>query len=236
MFDSLSEKLSGILDGLTRLGALSEQDVDTALREVRRALLEADVALDVSRSFIEQVKKRAVGVDVIKSVTPGQMVVKIVHDELVATLGADAQPIDLNAAAPVAIMMVGLQGSGKTTTTAKIAKRLTEKQNKKVLMASLDVRRPAAQHQLAVLGEQTMVRTLNIVPGEPPVAIARRAMQTGRLEGFDVVMLDTAGRLAIDEELMAEVAEVSAAVNPHESLLERKKRMEDEVSKDGEGK
>jgi signal recognition particle subunit SRP54 len=222
MFEKLSERLSGVFDKLTRRGALSEGDVDEALREVRIALLEADVALPVVKDFVERVREGAVGEKVVKSVTPGQMVVKLVHDELVRTLSAGEQQepgIDLNAPAPVAVLMLGLQGSGKTTTTAKIAKRLTEKQNKKVLMASLDVRRPAAQHQLAVLGEQTMVRTLNIVPGEPPVAIARRAMQTGRLEGFDVVMLDTAGRLAIDEELMAEVAAVSAAVNPHESLL-----------------
>ena len=152
MFESLSERLSGILDSLTRRGALSEANVDEALREVRRALLEADVALDVARAFIEQVKKRAVGVDVIKSVTPGQMVVKIVHDELIATLGSDSQPVDLNAPAPVAIMMVGLQGSGKTTTTAKLARRLTERDKRKVLMASLDVYRPAAMEQLAVLG------------------------------------------------------------------------------------
>jgi signal recognition particle subunit SRP54 len=222
MFEKLSERLSGVFDKLTRRGALSEADVDEALREVRVALLEADVALPVVKDFIDRVREGAVGEKVIKSVTPGQMVVKLVHDELIRTLsaGETQEPgISLNAPAPVAILMLGLQGSGKTTTTAKIAKRLTEKQNKKVLMASLDVRRPAAQQQLAILGEQTMVRTLPIVPGEPPVAIAKRAMQMGKLEGFDVVLLDTAGRLAIDEELMAEVAAVSAAVNPHESLL-----------------
>src|SRR5580704_14182116 len=163
MFDNLSERLGSILDRLTRRGALSEGDVDEALREVRRALLDADVALDVARSFTEQVKARAVGVDVIKSVTPGQMVVKIVHDELIAVLGASGEPIDLNAPAPVVIMMVGLQGSGKTTTTAKIAKRLTEAAKRKVLMASLDTRRPAAMEQLAVLGQQVGVDTLPIV-------------------------------------------------------------------------
>src|SRR3954467_5327226 len=219
MFDSLSEKLSGILDGLTRRGALSEQDVDAALREVRRALLEADVALDVSRAFIEQVKKRAVGVDVIKSVTPGQMVVKIVHDELIGTLGSDAQPIDLNAAAPVPIMMVGLQGSGKTTTTAKIAKRLTERDNRKVLMASLDTRRPAAMEQLAVLGQQVNVPTLPIVAGQTPVQIAARAIQAAKLGGYDVVLLDTAGRITLDDEMMNEAAEVRRAASPHEILL-----------------
>jgi signal recognition particle subunit SRP54 len=219
MFDSLSERLSGILDRLTRRGALSEADVDAALREVRRALLEADVALDVARAFIEQVKKRAVGVEVIKSVTPGQMVVKIVHDELVATLGSDAQPIDLNAPAPVAIMMVGLQGSGKTTTTAKIAKRLTERDRRKVLMASLDTRRPAAMEQLAVLGRQINVETLPVVEGQSPVQIAARALQAGRLGGYDVVLLDTAGRITLDEAMMHEAAEVKRAASPHEVLL-----------------
>ena len=218
MFDSLSEKLGGILDRLTRRGALSEADVDEALREVRRVLLEADVALDVARAFIEQVKKRAVGVDVIKSVTPGQMVVKIVHDELIATLGSDAQPIDLNAAAPVPIMMVGLQGSGKTTTTAKIAKRLTE-HGRKVLMASLDTRRPAAMEQLAVLGRQVSVETLPIVEGQTPVQIASRAIQAAKLSGYDVVLLDTAGRITLDEAMMNEAAEVKRAAVPHEVLL-----------------
>ena len=218
MFDSLSEKLGGILDRLTRRGALSEADVDEALREVRRVLLEADVALDVARAFIEQVKKRAVGVDVIKSVTPGQMVVKIVHDELIATLGSNAQPIDLNAAAPVPIMMVGLQGSGKTTTTAKIAKRLTE-QGRKVLMASLDTRRPAAMEQLAVLGRQVSVETLPIVEGQTPVQIASRAIQAAKLSGYDVVLLDTAGRITLDEAMMNEAAEVKRAAAPHEVLL-----------------
>jgi len=218
LFDSLSEKLGGILDRLTRRGALSEADVEEALREVRRTLLEADVALDVARAFIEQVKKRAVGVDVIKSVTPGQMVVKIVHDELIATLGSDAQPIDLNAAAPVPIMMVGLQGSGKTTTTAKIAKRLTE-HGRKVLMASLDTRRPAAMEQLAVLGRQVSVETLPIVEGQTPVQIASRAIQAAKLSGYDVVLLDTAGRITLDEAMMNEAAEVKRAAAPHEVLL-----------------
>jgi signal recognition particle subunit SRP54 len=219
VFDSLSEKLGGILDRLTRRGALGEADVDAALREVRRALLEADVALDVARAFVEQVKKRAVGVEVIKSVTPGQMVVKIVHDELIATLGSDAQPIDLNAPAPVPIMMVGLQGSGKTTTTAKIAKRLTERDNRKVLMASLDTRRPAAMEQLAVLGRQVNVDTLPVVEGQSPVQIAGRAMQAARLGGYDVVLLDTAGRITLDEQMMGEAAEVKRAAAPHEILL-----------------
>jgi signal recognition particle subunit SRP54 len=219
LFDSLSERLSAVLDRLTRRGALSDADVDEALREVRRALLEADVALDVARSFTEEVKKRAVGVEVIKSVTPGQMVVKIVHDQLIETLGSDAQPIDLNAAAPVVIMMVGLQGSGKTTTTAKIAKRLTDTAKRKILMASLDTRRPAAMEQLAVLGKQVSVETLPIVAGQTPVQIATRAVQAARLGGHDVVMLDTAGRLTLDEAMMAEAAEVRRAADPHEVLL-----------------
>src|SRR5665213_1168126 len=178
MFDSLSDRLNGILDRLTRRGALSEADVEAALREVRRALIEADVALDVARAFTDEVKKRAVGVDVIKSVTPGQMVVKIVHEQLIETLGSSAQPIDLNAAPPVVIMMVGLQGSGKTTTTAKIAKRLTEVGKRKVLMASLDTRRPAAMEQLAVLGQQVSVETLPIVAGQTPVQIAGRRVSS----------------------------------------------------------
>jgi signal recognition particle subunit SRP54 len=219
MFDNLSERLNSILDRLTRRGALSEADVEEALREVRRALLEADVALDVARAFTDQVKARAVGVDVVKSVTPGQMVVKIVHDALVETLGSDAQPIDLNAPAPVVIMMVGLQGSGKTTTTAKIAKRLTDVQKRKVLMASLDTRRPAAMEQLAILGKQVGVETLPVVTGQTPVQIAARAQQAGRLGGYDVVMLDTAGRLTLDEELMREASEVRRAAAPHEVLL-----------------
>jgi signal recognition particle subunit SRP54 len=219
MFDSLSERLGGILDRLTGRGALSEADVDAALREVRRALLEADVALDVVRSFVDEVKKNAVGVALIKSVKPGQMVVKLVHDQLVAMLGANADPIDLNAPAPVAIMMVGLQGSGKTTTTAKIAKRLNEQGKRRVLMASLDTRRPAAMEQLAVLGQQVTVQTLPIVAGQTPPQIAKRALEAGRLGGYDVVMLDTAGRTTLDEEMMAEAASVKQAANPHEVLL-----------------
>ena len=219
MFDSLSERLSGILDRLTRRGALTEADVDAAMREVRRALLEADVALDVVRSFVEQVKKHAVGIAVIKSVTPGQMVVKLVHDQLIETLGSNADPIDLNAPAPVAVMMVGLQGSGKTTTTAKIARRLSDQGKRKVLMASLDTRRPAAMEQLAVLGRQVSVDTLPIVEGQTPPQIARRALEAARLGGFDVVMLDTAGRTTLDDEMMAEAAAVKQAANPHEVLL-----------------
>ena len=219
MFDSLSDRLGGILDKLKRRGALTEADVGEAMREVRRALIEADVALDVVKSFTDKVRERAIGVEVVKSVTPGQMVVKIVHDELVAMLGSDADPIDLNAPAPVPILMVGLQGSGKTTSTAKIAKRLTEKGKRRVLMASLDTRRPAAMEQLATLGSQVGVATLPIVAGQSAVQIARRAMEAGRFGNYDVVMLDTAGRITLDEGLMAEVAEVKAATGPHELLL-----------------
>src|SRR2546423_3418292 len=219
MFDGLSEKLSGILDRLTRRGALTQADIDAALREVRRALLEADVALDVVRGFVDKVRERAVGVDVIKSVTPGQMVVKIVHDQLIETLGSSGQPIDLNAPAPVVIMMVGLQGSGKTTTTAKIAKRFADTLRRKLLMASLDTRRPAAMEQLAVLGRQVGVDTLPVVAGQTPVQIATRAREAARLGGYDVVMLDTAGRLTLDEAMMNEAAEVRRAASPHEILL-----------------
>jgi len=219
MFDTLSERLGGILDRLTRRGALGEADVDAALREVRRALLEADVALDVARVFIEGVKQQAVGVEVMKSVTPGQMVVKIVHDQLVKTLGADSQGIDLNAPPPVAIMMVGLQGSGKTTTTAKIARRLADRQKKKVLMASLDVRRPAAMEQLAVLGRDVGIDTLPVVEGQQPLQIAKRTLEAGRLGGYDVMLLDTAGRTTLDEEMMNEAAALKSAAQPHEVLL-----------------
>jgi signal recognition particle subunit SRP54 len=219
MFESLSEKLSGILDKLTGRGALSEDDVNAAMREVRRALLEADVALEVVRSFIDRARTKAIGAAVIKSIKPGQMVVKIVHDSLVETLGVESQAIDLNAPAPVAIMLVGLQGAGKTTTAAKIAKRLTERNKIRVLMASLDVKRPAAQEQLAVLGRQVNVDTLPIVAGQDPVAIAKRAESVARLQGYDVVILDTAGRTHIDEPLMAEMAEIRDAARPHEILL-----------------
>jgi len=219
MFDSLSDRLSGIFDGLKRRGALKESDVSEALREVRVALLEADVALPVVKDFVSRVKEKAIGQQVLKSVTPGQQVVKIVNDELVAMLGSETSAINTNGVPPVAILMVGLQGSGKTTTTAKIAKRLTEKENKKVLMASLDVRRPAAQEQLKILGEQIGVKTLPIIAGQMPVDITRRAMDAAKLQGYDVVMLDTAGRLHIDQSLMAEVVAVRNVAMPLETLL-----------------
>ncbi len=183
------------------------------------ALLEADVSLDVVRSFTEKVREQAIGATVVKSVTPGQMVVKIVHDELIATLGSDGQGIDLNAVPPVAIMMVGLQGSGKTTTTAKLARRLTQRDKRKVLMASLDIYRPAAMEQLAVLGRDLEIQTLPIVAGQKPAQIAKRALEAGKLGGYDVVLLDTAGRTTLDEEMMTEAAEIKTAANPHEVLL-----------------
>ena len=224
MFDSLSDRLSGVFDKLRGRGALSEDDVRSALREVRVALLEADVALPVARDFVEQVTERAIGQEVIRSVTPGQMVVKIVNDALVEMLGGgdnDGQAADLNLDVnpPAVIMMVGLQGSGKTTTTAKLAKRLTERDRKKVLMASLDVARPAAQEQLAVLGRQISVETLPIVAGQTPVQIATRALQSAKLQGFDVLLLDTAGRLHVDDALMAEMKAVESVSRPAETLL-----------------
>ena len=219
MFESLSNRLGEVFDRLTRRGALSAADVEAALREVRVALLEADVALPVVKDFIDVVRERAVGQDVLRSVAPGQQVVKVVHDHLVETLGVEAVEINLRASPPVSIMLVGLQGSGKTTTTAKLGRWLRERYKKKVLMASLDVRRPAAQEQLAVLGHQAEVATLTVVVGEPPAAIASRAMQTARLEAYDVVLLDTAGRLHVDDELMEEAAAVGGAVSPVEILL-----------------
>jgi signal recognition particle subunit SRP54 len=219
MFETLSDRLSGILDKLTRRGALSEEDVGEAMREVRRALIEADVALDVVRSFTDRVKQKAVGQEVVRSVTPGQMVIKIVNDELVRMLGSDAQGIDLAATPPVTMMLVGLQGSGKTTTTAKLAYRLTNRDKQKVLMASLDTRRPAAQEQLRVLGEQTNVATLPIVEGQTPTQITERALKAAKLGGYDVLLLDTAGRTHIDEELMAETAAIEKIAQPHETLL-----------------
>ena len=220
MFENLSERLSGVFDRLTKQGALSEDDVKTALREVRVALLEADVSLAVARDFVKAVQEKATGQAVTKSVTPGQQVVKIVHDELVEVLRGAEDPGALKIDSPPApILMVGLQGSGKTTTSGKLAKRLKDRDGKKVLMASLDVYRPAAMDQLAVLGSQIGVDTLPIVPGQKPVDIAKRAKQQATLGGYDVYMLDTAGRLQIDEVLMQEVEDVRDAVNPRETLL-----------------
>nr|WP_309503021.1 signal recognition particle protein [uncultured Roseovarius sp.] len=220
MFENLSERLSGVFDRLTKQGALSEDDVKTALREVRVALLEADVSLPVARDFVKHVQEQATGQAVTKSITPGQQVVKIVHDTLVATLTGEGDPGALKIDnAPAPILMVGLQGSGKTTTTAKLAKRLKEREGKRVLMASLDVNRPAAMEQLAILGLQIGVDTLPIVKGEDPVQIAKRAKTQASLGGYDVYMLDTAGRLHIDAELIAQAAAVRDVANPRETLL-----------------
>jgi signal recognition particle subunit SRP54 len=220
MFDTLSDRLTGVFDRLRGRGALNEADVREAMREVRIALLEADVALPVARKFIDAVTEKAVGQQVLKSVTPGQQVVKIVHDELVEMLGGEGtEPLHLEVRPPAVIMMVGLQGSGKTTTTAKIAKLLKEKHGKKALMASLDVNRPAAQEQLAVLGEQVSVATLPIVQGQQPVDIARRALESAKLQAADVLLLDTAGRLHVDEALMAEMKAVASVASPAEVLL-----------------
>jgi signal recognition particle subunit SRP54 len=219
MFDTLTERLGDIFERLRKRGALSESDVSAALRELRVALLEADVALPVVKKLVEDVTEKAAGAEILRSVTPGQMVVKLVHDHLVEMLGGETVGLNLAAAPPMAIMMVGLQGSGKTTTTAKVGKRLQEKEKKKVLMASLDVARPAAQEQLKTLGEQASVATLPIVAGQQPVDIAARAMQAARLGGFDVVMLDTAGRLHVDEQLMNEISAVRDSAGPVETLL-----------------
>lgn len=220
MFDALSDRLGNVFDRLRGRGALKEQDVRDAMREVRIALLEADVALPVVRRFIDEVTEKAVGTEVLRSVTPGQQVVKVVNDALVDMLGGTEVPgLDLNAAPPVVIMMVGLQGSGKTTTTAKLAKLLKEKQGKKVMMASLDVNRPAAQEQLKVLGEQVQVATLPIVAGQQPTEIAARALQSAKLQAIDVLLLDTAGRLHVDGALMDEMKAVAAISTPRETLL-----------------
>jgi signal recognition particle subunit SRP54 len=219
MFESLSERLAATFDKLRGRGALSELEVRAAMREVRVALLEADVALPVVKDFVDRATARAVGAEVLKSVTPGQQVVKIVSDALTDALGGEAAELQLAVAPPAVIMMVGLQGSGKTTTTAKLAKLLREKRAKKVLMASLDVNRPAAQEQLAVLGGQVGVATLPIIAGQQPTDIAKRALQAAKLQGFDVLMLDTAGRLHVDQALMAEMKAVNAAASPAETLL-----------------
>ncbi|HRY26249.1 MAG: signal recognition particle protein [Geminicoccaceae bacterium] len=218
MFDSLTKRLGGVFDRLRKRGALGEADVAEAMREIRIALLEADVALPVVKSFVAKVKERAVGQEVIKSVTPGQMVVKIVHDQLVELLGGSSAALELGGP-PGIVLMVGLQGSGKTTTSGKLALRLKDKDKKRVLLASLDVQRPAAQHQLEVLAGQAGVASVAIVPGESPLAITRRALEQARREGYDTLILDTAGRLHIDDTLMDELAQVRDLARPHETLL-----------------
>ncbi|MBN9412732.1 MAG: signal recognition particle protein [Candidatus Paracaedimonas acanthamoebae] len=219
MFDNLSQKLGDIFDKLKKRGALSEADVEAALREIRVALLEADVALPVVKDFVNQVKERAVGQEVIKSITPGQMVVKIVHDQLVSVLGSENVALNLATNPPAVMMVVGLQGSGKTTSTAKIARFLKVKKNKKILMASVDIYRPAAREQLEILGRQVEVDTLEIIEKEKPLEIVKRAYNKAKLEGYDILLLDTAGRLHVDEELMEELTALKKAVNPIETLL-----------------
>ena len=219
MFDALSDRLGNVFDRLKGKGSLSESDVNAAMREVRIALLEADVAVEVVKSFIEGVRERAVGQEVTKSVTPGQQVIKIVNDNLIEMLGKEPAWIELNAVPPVPILMIGLQGSGKTTTAAKIASRLTRRDKKKVMMASLDVTRPAAREQLRVLGEQIDVSTLPMAEGETAVSIAKRAMAASRLQGYDVVILDTAGRVTVDQGLMDEIKQISEITNPAEKIL-----------------
>lgn len=219
MFQSLSTKLTGIFDKLRGKGALTEADVTAVLREIRIALLEADVALPVVKQFIEGVREKAIGQEIIKSIAPSQMVVKIVNDYLTETLGKTVEPLNLSMSPPAVILMVGLQGSGKTTTSGKLAKFITEKNHKKVMMASLDIYRPAAQQQLATLGEQLKIATLPIVAHENPHEITKRALQTAREWGSDVLILDTAGRLHIDDALMEEVADIKKMSNPIETFL-----------------
>ena len=219
MFDTLSDRLGDVFGRLKKRGALTEEQVNAALREVRVALLEADVALPVAKDFISSVQSKAIGSEVLKSVTPAQMVVKIVHDQMVELLGKDLVPIKLASNPPSVIMMVGLQGAGKTTTAAKLASRLQRRDKKKTLLASLDVYRPAAQEQLAVLAQQASVYTLPIVAGQQPVAIAGRAMQAGKLGGYDVVLLDTAGRQHVNEVLMTELSDLYRVTQPSETLL-----------------
>ncbi len=220
MFESLTDKLGNVFERLKRRGALSENDVMGAMREIRVALLEADVALPVVKDVIKQIKEKAVGQEVLRSVTPGQQIVKIVHDELAAMLGnSDEAALNLKTTPPAIILMVGLQGGGKTTSTGKLAKRLKDKEKKKVLLASLDTQRPAAQEQLAILADQTGVDSLEIIKGQSPVEITKRALERGRKEGYDVVFLDTAGRLSINDELMNEVKEISSLAKPIETLL-----------------
>ena len=219
MFQTLSQRLTGIFDKLRGRGLLSEDDVNAAMREIRIALLEADVALSVVKNFIEQVREKAIGQEVLRSISPGQMVVKIVNDHLISMLGGQAEPLNLSARSPFSIMMVGLQGSGKTTTTAKLGRFLKEKMHKSVLMVSVDVYRPAAREQLEILGRQLSIPTLSIVEEQRPLEIARRALEEAKRQGIDVILFDTAGRLHIDEDLMSEVFELKGLIKPIETLL-----------------
>lgn len=220
MFQTLTQKLGATFQNLRRKGALTEADIDAALRDVRMALLEADVALPVVKAFIASLKEKAVGAEIVKSISPAQMVIKLVHDHLVELLGGGGEnTLNLAATPPVVILMTGLQGSGKTTSTGKLALMLRQKQNKKILLASLDVQRPAAQEQLEILARQAEVGSLPIIPGQQPLEITRRALETARLEGYDILILDTAGRLHVDDALMAELQQVKTLANPLETLL-----------------
>ncbi len=219
MFDSLSERLSGVFDRLTRRGALTEEEVSIAMREVRIALLEADVALSVVKEFIEKVKARAIGSEVLKSVTPGQQVIKIVNDELIAVLGSNSSQLNISSAPPAVILVVGLQGSGKTTSSAKIGKYIQQNDKKRVFLASLDTQRPAAMEQLATLGKQGGLDTLPIVKGRKTIDIAKDAIRSGSRQGYDVVILDSAGRMHVDDDLMSELEAIQKISKPIETLL-----------------
>ena len=219
MFESLTNKFEEIFSSLKKAPSLDEKQVDEGLRSVRLALLEADVSLDVAKQFIENVKPKALGEEIVRSTSPGQMVVKIVYDELVNLLGSKSEKINLNAVPPVSMMLVGLQGSGKTTSTAKIAKYIERANKKKIMMVSLDVYRPAAQEQLKLLGEQNNILTLPIVEGQQPLDICRRALSAANLNGAEVIIFDTAGRTQIDLQMMSEIKQIEQTINPSETLL-----------------
>ena len=219
MFENLTNKFEEVFSSLKKAPSLDEKQVDEGLREIRQALLEADVSLDVAKKFIENVKPKALGQEIIRSTSPGQMVVKVVYDELVKLLGENSQDINLNAVPPVPMMLVGLQGSGKTTTTAKLAKFLEKNKKKKIMMVSLDVYRPAAQEQLKFLGEQNNILTLPIIEGQLPEDICRRAISAANLNGAEVILFDTAGRTQIDLQMMSEIKQIESIIKPTETFL-----------------
>ena len=219
MFENLTNKFEEIFSSLKKAPSLDEKQVDEGLRNIRQALLEADVSLSVAKEFVKNIKPKALGQDIIRSTSPGQMVVKIVHDELVKLLGESNSEINLNAVPPVPIMLVGLQGSGKTTTTAKLAKFLEKNKKKKIMMVSLDVYRPAAQEQLKKLGEQNNILTLPAIKGQLPADICRRALSAASLNGADVLLFDTAGRTQIDLQMMSEIKEIENIIKPSEVIL-----------------
>ena len=219
MFENLTNKFEEIFSSLKKAPSLDEKQVDEGFKGIRLALLEADVSLDVVKEFISRVKPKAQGQEIIRSTSPGDMVVKIVYDEIVSFLGDKNSEISLNAVPPVPIMLVGLQGSGKTTTTSKLAKFLEKNNKKKVMMASLDVYRPAAQEQLRLLGEQNNIETLPIIEGQLPADICRRALSAANLNGCEVVLFDTAGRTQIDFQMMNEIKQIETIINPAETIL-----------------